>query len=167
MNSTVIPATLEVRNLYDECGKQANHRHKIMHEYDVYRSEVAKKELEYQRKFNDLSTSRSYSVTLAKRNKLQANFEAANRQFEDTHDYLMYTRGVTCTKAFNVFVDCTSRFLKQMSMESVRMRVLSENALHRWCTMERMRNTKANTARSHPPPLTAVHYFCGRVLLSA
>lgn len=129
MDGNVVSATNELKTLYEECGRLESDRSKVMNEYDVYRNEVAKKESEYQRKSKDLSTSKTYSGELAKRDKLEADFETADRKFNDTHDYLMQNRAVTCTNALNAFMTCTSSFMQNVASEFEGLKTSAENAL--------------------------------------
>ncbi|KPA78100.1 hypothetical protein ABB37_06293 [Leptomonas pyrrhocoris] len=129
MDSNVIPATSELSSLYDECGKLENSRNKLMHEYDVYRNEVAKKESEYQRKSKDISTSKSYGSEVAKRDRLEADFGEADQKFKDTHAHLMQNRAIACSAALYAFVDCSATFMEGVASEFTALKGSSQQAL--------------------------------------
>jgi hypothetical protein len=129
MDSTVLPATNDLKLLYDECDKLESSRNKIMHEYDVYRNEVAKKESEYQRKSKDISTSKSYSTEVTKRDHLEKDFAEADQKFKDTHDHLMQNRAIACSAALYAFVDCSATFMEGVASEFTALRGTSQHAL--------------------------------------
>lgn len=117
MDSTVLTATNGLKALYDECERLEGKRNKIMHEYDAYREEVAKKEIEYLRKSKSLLKSKYYSTEVARRNELEAAFESADQKFKDIHNQLTQSRLVTCTDALNAFLSCMSRIMEDISGE--------------------------------------------------
>ncbi|KAL7700941.1 hypothetical protein NQL31_007027 [Lotmaria passim] len=129
MDSNVIPATNELKSLYDECDKLESSRNKIMHQYDVYRNEVAKKESEYQRKSKDIATSKSYSSEVAKRDQLETDFCQADQKFKDTHDHLMQNRAIACSAALYAFVDCSAKFMEGVASEFTALQGMSRQAL--------------------------------------
>ncbi|KAG5479707.1 hypothetical protein LSCM4_05713 [Leishmania orientalis] len=111
MDSTVLSATHELKALYDGCGKLEANRNKLMNEYDAHRHTIAKKESDCQRKSKDLRTSKSYCAEAARRDQLE-DFEAADKKFKDTHDYLIQKCAATCTNALSAIINCTSRFME-------------------------------------------------------
>lgn len=129
MDSNVIPATNELKSLYDECDKLESSRSKVMNEYDVYRNEVSKKESEYERKSKDISTSKSYSSEVAKRDQLETEFNEADQKFKDTHDHLMQNRAIACSAALLAFVKCSATFMEGVSSEFTALTGSAEHAL--------------------------------------
>ncbi|KPI85147.1 hypothetical protein ABL78_5807 [Leptomonas seymouri] len=129
IDSNVIPAISDLRSLYEECERLEKSRNKVMHEYDVYRNEVAKKESEYQRKSKDISTSKSYSSDVAKRDALETSFGEADQKFKDTHDYLMQNRVIACSAALCAFAQCSATFMEGVSSEFTALKSTSEQVL--------------------------------------
>lgn len=129
MDSNVLPATSELKTLYDECDKLESSRNKIMSEYDVYRNEVSKKEAEYERKSKDISNSKSYSSEVAKRDQLETMFGEADQKFKDTHDHLMQNRAIACSAALLAFVTCSANFMEGVSSEFTALTGSARNAI--------------------------------------
>lgn len=129
MRDRTIPAVSNLRNLYNECIRLENERNKIVREYDVYRAEVSKKEIAYEKKSKDLSTSKSYSSDVAKRDDLELRFEVADEKFKESHNSLIQSHAVGCTNGLHLFVTSISSVFLSMASDFKALQSSSQYAL--------------------------------------
>lgn len=117
MESDVIPAVLDMKRLCDDCHHLESEREKFRKEYDVYRNEVAKKESEYTKKNKDLSTSKSYTSDVVKRDDYHVRFEEADGKFKFSHDALISNMATCIRRCMVTFFQCTLSLTSSITEE--------------------------------------------------
>lgn len=117
MDSDVIPATMEIKKLYDDCCADESERNKLMKEYALYKNEVDKTEASYAKKSKDLTESKNYSSDVVKRNDFQAKFEQSDMKFRDSHDYLIANTARSTNRCMLTLFRCTSELISQLDTE--------------------------------------------------
>lgn len=117
MDDDVLPATTNLKKMYEECSSLEAERNKQMQQYDYYYYEASKTESEYAKKGKDLALSKSYEPNCSKANMYKGKFVEADRKFKDSHDFLLDTQSATVTGAMLAYLRNTSEFVAGVTHE--------------------------------------------------